>query len=94
MLHRAQLGCHRCGAIASGDACSLSRHADAVLACLRPWVDHAAAAAAATADLAAAAGRAPRLVLVGAPDDEPSPRDVWADLLARVRRKRAAAPAA
>lgn len=79
---------------ASGDACSLSRHADAVLACLYPWVDDAAAAARATADLAAAAGRAPRLVLVGAPDDEPSPRDVWADLLGRLRRKRAAAPTA
>lgn len=78
----------------SGDACSLARHADAVLACLRPRVDEASAVAAATAELAAAAGRPPQLVLVGAPDDEPTPRQVLADLLRRARRKRAAGPKA
>ena len=91
---RKSKGAQAAPAGASGDACSLSRHADAVLACLRPWVDQAAAAAAATADLTAAAGRAPQLVLVGLPDDDAAPRDVLAAWLGRLRRKRAAAPTA
>jgi hypothetical protein len=79
---------------ASGDACSLSRHADGVLACLRPGIDHAAAVAAATADLAAAAGRAPLLVLVGTPGDDLSPGEALAALLRRARPTKAAPPAA
>jgi uncharacterized protein involved in exopolysaccharide biosynthesis len=71
---------------ASGDACSLARHCDAMLACLRLYADNTAAAAAVVAELtAAAAGRRPQLLVMGVPEDEPTPREVFAALGRRLR---------
>ncbi|MFP5259725.1 MAG: GumC family protein [Acidobacteriota bacterium] len=75
----------------SGDACSLARHADAVLLTVRLDADQASDVATAIANLAAA-GKAPQAVAMGVPSDEPTPREVWSDLRARLPfgRRRAA----
>ncbi|MYL81765.1 polysaccharide biosynthesis protein [Desulfovibrio aerotolerans] len=67
----------------SGDAGSLARHADAILLTVRLDADQCATVAATIADLAAAAGKTPQTVVLGVPDDEPTPREVWTELRAR-----------
>lgn len=68
----------------SGDACSLARHADAVLLTVRLNTDQTAEVASAIANLTATTGKAPQVVAVGVPADEPTPREVWTDLRARL----------
>ncbi|KHK00637.1 GumC family protein [Desulfovibrio sp. TomC] len=72
---------------ASGDACSLARHADAALLAVRLFVDPAPVVADAAAQLAAA-GRAPQLVVVGVPADDATPGEVFSGLRAKLWRRR------
>ncbi|MHC1791161.1 GumC domain-containing protein [Solidesulfovibrio sp.] len=76
---------------ASGDACALGRHADAVLLIIRRFGDDCAVTAAAAAALTAATGRPPLAVLCGADSDEATPREVFGDLRRRLSWPRQAA---
>ena len=67
----------------SGDACSLTRTADAVLLTVRLYVDPAPLVAEAAGQLAAA-GPVPFLVVVGSPTDDATPGEVFSGLRAKL----------
>lgn len=71
----------------SGDAVALARSADALTFVARAYRDHAAVVAEAVQVCLAATGHAPLAVIAGGPADEPTPREVWTDLRARLTRR-------